>query len=66
VHYRGGHDRITNATTTFDSFVKARLVLTLAQFIRTHSIPPSIVESVGGGIAWLLNVMRHGRPKEDE
>jgi hypothetical protein len=23
VHYRGGHDRITNATTTFDSFGKA-------------------------------------------
>jgi len=50
-----GQLQLTNATTTFDSFGKASLMLTLAQLIRTHSIPSSIIESVGGGIAWLFS-----------
>ena len=31
------HDRITNVTATFDSFGKLTHMLSLAQFIRTHS-----------------------------
>jgi hypothetical protein len=42
--------RITNATTTFDSFVKATHMPSLAQFSRTHSTPHSFVKSEEFGV----------------
>ena len=46
--------------------VKLTHMLTHAQFSCARSTPPSIIENIDGGIAWLRDVERHAEQKENK